>query len=199
MFILLLPTRREGETTWWDSNVELEGARMRRERKNIDFIRADTMLQTNKLKICGVSALECVLSIRGTMKELIPGENRFRGKLQSQAWRADLQQEIGKFTSSEVNAPLTRCGVWASVKHDVSPQTRRLLAERSPALFVAFESLKLFETSFIETVKKTSSRCKRTGPMGTFCYTVTGRYSGGRLQPNKYRQSKRVDETVNIK
>lgn len=48
------------------------------ERKNIDVIRADTMLQTNKLKICGVSALECVLSIRGGMQELIQGENRFR-------------------------------------------------------------------------------------------------------------------------
>lgn len=53
-----------------------------RERENIDVIRADTMPQTNKLKICGVSALKWVLSIPGGMKELIPGENRFRGKLQ---------------------------------------------------------------------------------------------------------------------
>lgn len=97
--------------------------RSKRERKNTDIIRADTTAQTNKLKICGVSVLECVLSIPGGMKELILGENRFRGKLQGRLRRTDLQREIGKFTGSKLDAPVTQCGAWASVKHGASPQT----------------------------------------------------------------------------
>lgn len=96
---------------------------MRERERNIDIIRADTTAQTNKLKICGVSVLECVLSIPGGMKELILGENRFRGKLQGRARRTDLQREIGKFTGSKLDAPVTQCGAWASVKHGASPQT----------------------------------------------------------------------------
>lgn len=56
-------------------------------------------------------------------------------------------------------APLTQCGVRASVKHGASPQNQGvvvvvveaggggLLAAHSPALFVAFESLQQFEAS----------------------------------------------------
>lgn len=175
-----------------------------REEKNIDIIRADTTAQTNKLKICGVSVLECVLSIPGGMKELILGENRFRGKLQGRARRTDLQREIGKFTGSKLDAPVTQCGTWASVKHGASPQTVDLTITTA-SLSDLFIFLSLWQSAFTPNHTSHFDKSRQTAERSEWQVTANEwetlrfRCSVGHLPPTRKATAKCCNFTSSTK